>query len=360
MTRACIKVMTWLLAGGMLLAASIAQAALPIDLEVAAEQEAPFGAMQEWGRVLAEMDLARVRLRGARGDDKPGIETTGEGAAAHYNVTGLLTRGDVLVLPGGKFSQSDRARLKQFFQELPTRAAEAGVEHGAFGLPIPQLKELLEDLETAVEQSTKGQRPEAVVAAITAQIKTPVGINPTARAVLRDAKPMDVEFKGMASGTALAAVLRAANLGLLPEHATGKAVALRVAPLAADEESWPVGWKPQTSPSRVAPAMYKYTTVEIEGYSLAKALEALAPHMGVPLVFDERTLAARHIDPAAVKVKFAAGKTYIRRAVDSILSQARLAGELRVDEAGRPFYWMTQYGQESPHAKELVRDANSK
>ena len=69
--------------------------------------------------------------------------------------------------------------------------------------------------------------------------------------------------------------------------------------------------------------------------------------MEVPLLFDERVLAVRSIDPAKIEVSFPRGKTYIRRAVDRVLSQARLAGELRVDEAEKPFYWITQFGPDN-------------
>jgi hypothetical protein len=94
----------------------------------------------------------------------------------------------------------------------------------------------------------------------------------------------------------------------------------------------------------MAPAMYRFTTIEISGYTLAKAIEALTPHMGVPLLFDQRIIAERSIDTAKIEVKFPNRRTYVRRAFDNVLSQGHLTGEFRVDEAGRPFYWITQPG----------------
>jgi hypothetical protein len=114
-----------------------------------------------------------------------------------------------------------------------------------------------------------------------------------------------------------------------------------------------VGWKPLGSPRQAAPAMYRVTNIEIENFTLAKALEALAPHMDVPMVLDQHTIATREIDPAAAAVRFPRTKTFVRRAVDSILSQSKLAGELRIDEAGQPFYWITQFGPDSPRATEV-------
>jgi hypothetical protein len=53
-----------------------------------------------------------------------------------------------------------------------------------------------------------------------------------------------------------------------------------------------------------------------------------------------------------IEVKFPNRKTYVRRAFDHVLSQGRLTGEFRVDEAGRPFYWITQLGPHIPKAKD--------
>jgi hypothetical protein len=316
--------------------------------------------MQEWGRVLSEMDLARLRLRGARPGDQPAMEASGSGAGKRYVVLAVLTQRDELVLPGGKFRQYDRAAIKAFLQELPRRVDEAGIERGPFNLPMPQFDKLLLDLSTIVDEPTKSERPAAVVAVITSRIKTFVEINSTARSELTRAEPLGAELKGLTAGTALAATLRAAGLAALPEETGDGAIALRVVAVAPDQPAWPVGWKPAVSPKVAAPAMYKFTNVEIENYTLAKALEGMAPHLGLPLVFDERTLARRGVDPAKAVVKFPAEKTYIRRAVDRILAQGRLAGELRVDEAGGPFYWATQYGPESPRAVELPRARDDK
>jgi len=344
----------------VLVAAADTHAALPIELEVAVQQNAPLGAMQEWGRMLSEMDLARVRLRGAQGDDQPTVEAVGDGAGKFYRVTAVLTRRNALVFPDAHFGPGDRARLMQFFQQLPERVEEAGIERGPFGLPVEKFAALLEDLSTTVAASTAGQRPEPMVAAIAAGIETRLVVSPEARTALRQAPLVDVELKGMSSGAALAAVLRTANLAMVPVDSKTQPVTLQLVPASSPELAWPVGWKPDGAPKHVAPAMYKFTTIEIDGYPLAQALDALGPHMGVPLVFDQRTMAARGIEADAVQVKIPAEKTYIRRAVDRILSQSRLAGELRVDDAGRPFYWITQFGKESPRATELKRVTSSK
>jgi hypothetical protein len=43
----------------------------------------------------------------------------------------------------------------------------------------------------------------------------------------------------------------------------------------------------------------------------------------------------------------------VKRVVDFVLNKIRLSGELRVDEAGQPFYWATMIGPDSPRATVL-------
>jgi hypothetical protein len=355
MIRRAFQTCFW---SSLLLAAS-AGAALPIDLEVGVEADAPFGTIQQWHAILVEMDLAHIRLRGARGGDEPAVEVRGEGATATYSLVGVINRRDELVLPGGRFGQGDRAELKAYFEELPGRLAEEGVERGRFGLTLEQFEAIYADLSRPFEEPTLDGAPHELVATLTKDFAAPLLGSVETKAALRDAAPFAAQMEGLTTGTVLAAVLRAAGLQFVPEVDGERPLALRVTALSRERECWPVGWKPLGSPRQVAPAMYRVTDIEIENFTLDKALEALAPHMGVPLVFDQRTLASEEIDPAESPVRFPRSKTFVRRAVDSILSQSKLAGELRIDETGQPFYWITQFGPESPRATEVEERARA-
>jgi hypothetical protein len=327
-----------------------AAAALPIDLEVAVVQAAPLGAMQEWGRLLSEMDLAGVRLRGAHAGDKPTIAPVGTGPAQRFRVLGVLNQRDQLILPGGAFGQGDVAKLKAFFEGLPLQVAEQGVERGIFGLTKPQFEQLYSDFSIPVADSTKSILPQIAVAAMTRELSIPLEMSAEARAALAHAKPLDLDLKGVSTGTALALALRSAGLALVPEQPPGKPFIVRVVPIEPRQFSWPVGWKPEKGPMQMAPGMYRSTTIEITGYKLGKALEAFAPHMGIPLIVDHYAVNQMERDFREADVKFPNRKTHVRRAVDSILAQGRVSGELRVDEANQPFYWITKFGPTSPRA----------
>lgn len=332
--------------------AGIGRAALPVDLEVAVVQAAPLGAMQQWGQRLSELDLAGVRLRGAHAGDKPSIRPVGAGEALRFRVVGVLNQRDQLVLPGGVFGQGDMAQLKKFLEQVPEAQAEQGVERGAFGLTKHEFAQVYDDLSRVLTDTTVGVAPAALVADLTAGLSVPLAVDADARTMLDRAGPLAVELKDMTSGTALALALRTAGLGLAPQHPRGGKLELRIARLVPRVETWPVGWSPEKTPRQSAPGMYRFTTIEISGHSLQQAVAALAPHMGLPLLFDEHLMAERGIDLAKVQVKFPNRRTYVRRALDNVLSQGHLTGEVRVDEAGRAFYWISQFGPDNPPAKD--------
>jgi hypothetical protein len=87
--------------------------------------------------------------------------------------------------------------------------------------------------------------------------------------------------------------------------------------------------------------MFEFHHVEIDGVPLATAMDAIADKLKTPILLDRAALAKLQIDPAKVNVKLPAQRTTYGLALDRVLGQARLKEELRVDDAGKPFLWIT-------------------
>jgi hypothetical protein len=232
---------------------------------------------------------------------------------------------------------------------LPLAVAEKGVERGMFGLTRPHFEQLYADLSVVVTESTKGAPPQLVFDTLSRGLSVPLSVDASAKGALARAQPLAVELKEMTLGTSAALALRTAGLALVPEQPPGKPFVVRVTPIEPNQMAWPVGWKPEQTPRQLSPPMYRFTTIEITGHKLTEAMGALGPHLGLPMIYDDYVIAREKIDMNKV-VKFAKRRTYVRRAVDNVLGQARLTGEVRVDEAGRPFYWITRFGPNSPRA----------
>jgi len=112
-------------------------------------------------------------------------------------------------------------------------------------------------------------------------------------------------------------------------------------------ESWPVGWKPAVSSRQSAPQLFELRNIEINGFTLAQALTALQPALKMPVIMDDWVLQQRQIDPSKIEVSLPKKRTFLKSAIGKLLSQGRLAEEVRVDEQGQPFLWVTQFGKNS-------------
>lgn len=334
------------------LASMAASAGLGVEIEVVTEPGVAPTAPQQWAQTLGKLGFDRVRIRGMRSGDKPDITAIDMPTGTRYKLLAILDHNERLVLPGARFGRSDLSKLRAFVERLQQDGlAELNAERGRFGLTTGQLTVVLDELSQTVGFSTKGVPPADVVAKLARRFKLSLELSPQASAILRRGAAAEVELESTSAGTALAMLLRQQRLALMPEKPRGKPLRLSVVPLDFKREVWPVGWKPAAAPRQIVPPMYKFLTIEIDGYTLAEALDALAPRLGVPLWFDQLILTRRNIHPDKISVKLPRGKTYLKRAVDRVLAQAHLAGELRIDEAGHAFYWITQFGKESPRAE---------
>jgi hypothetical protein len=149
--------------------------------------------------------------------------------------------------------------------------------------------------------------------------------------------------------------LRSSRLALRPERLRGQPVAYRVQPIAAaaiDEETlgrsdgadlkgWPIGWEPQHTPGELAPSLFEYRNAEIAGFTLEETLAAIGPRVKIPIYIDHAALAKHKIEPAKIQVRLARTRTIYKRVIDRVLAQAKLGSQVRIDEAGTPFLWIT-------------------
>lgn len=308
----------------------------------------PITAPQEWAERLGKLGLDRVQIRSARGEEKPSTKLNESGT--RVEVLAVLTSGDELVLPQRKFRVSQLAELREYFANLPEQIVEEGIVRGPFGLTESEFHAVMADLGKPLGASTAGKTNGALLGYCGTKFQLPIRKSPAVHEILRTAPLLTVELEDFAAGTALAIALRREGLTLRPHNVPGD-LHLVVEQYQRGQEVWPVGWKAEETPRQLAPKLYEPLSIEIEGYTLATALTALAPRLTVPVVLDEWVLTELDIDPTKIKVKLPAKKRFLKSALDGMFSQARLACELRIDDAGMPFLWGTQYGPDSRPAQ---------
>ena len=124
-------------------------------------------------------------------------------------------------------------------------------------------------------------------------------------------------------------------------RAAGKNLEYAVAKAKLDQEVWPIGWTPEKPLAEVLPALFELLPVDIRNVAAATALGTIGTRLKVPVLMDHNAMARHGIDPAKAMVAMQPGRMTCNRALNKLLFKAGLKFEVRIDEAGKPFLWIT-------------------
>jgi hypothetical protein len=329
-----------LVLGCLGLLASSAEARGTVHLELVGD---PAGgsplAFQEWLQALTRAGIKDARLRKAESSDKPNIEVRGSKENPIYLVTGVFGGRDEIILPGARFKRSETKQLAQWLKDLAENGPVARREPRAhFGLTESQLEDARSDLAKPVGFSTQGMNRIDVVEKIRRKLGSTLQVEGNLAGGAGG--PVVEELPEVASGTALACILRPAGFCMVPRDAGGKLVYV-VSKAQLGQEVWPIGWPPETTPAEALPVLFEYRNVNVQGVATDKLLEAVAAHIKVPMLVDHVALARHGIDPTKKLVSHPQQRTNYSIALRKMLFQAGLKFEVRVDEANKAFLWIT-------------------
>jgi hypothetical protein len=309
-----------------------------VQLEIAGD--AQLGAamsFQEWGRSLAAAGVQNFRLRAGQEGEKPRIETGGTPQMPIYKVTAVLVSGDVLVVPGGRFRRSECKRLAEWLDELAKRGPpEKREKIAAFGLTASQVEKLNADLGKAVGFNTKGMTRNDAVNKIAGQL----GLTLTIDGLLADGDDkIEEDLSGLSCGTALACILRPIGYCMVP-HESGETLAYTVKKAELGQEVWPIGW-PAESTQKVLPGIHQFYHVNVSNKPASQVLAAVAANLKVPVLYDHNAMARHGIELDKALVSHPQARTTYSVALRKMLAKVGLKFEVRVDEAGKPFLWVS-------------------
>ena len=85
--------------------------------------------------------------------------------------------------------------------------------------------------------------------------------------------------------------------------------------------------------------------VVLGGEALLDALEAISERLKTPMLFDYNSLARQRIEPEKAKVTLPPKRMFYQEILRQVLYQAKLKSDLRLDEAGKPFLWISASGR---------------
>jgi hypothetical protein len=314
-----------------------------VELDVRLEPGFNTGDVQRWNAMLGQAGFDSVRLGGNAAKPGPAIEPfTGIGGAS-YKVYGVLTRGGQLAVPQARFGLGDRAALATWVAKLRASGPPLapGEKPPPFGLPPEMLDAVRRDLARFADFQTQGRTPTEVVNDLANRLGYPVTADATIAEQLGRGEKVPGELKGLSCGTIAAAVLRREGLSFVPATAKSGGVEYRVVRAAAGQDVWPVGWPPERPIPELLPDLFTLRNVKIDGYKASDLLQVVADRLKLPMLFDEQALVLKKLDPSKVVVNIPEGQLGYEAVLDRALFQASLKHEVRVDDAGRPFLWIT-------------------
>jgi hypothetical protein len=309
-----------------------------VQLEIAGDNQLGAGmSFQQWGQALAAAGVQNVRLRSAQAGDKPSIEVGGTPQLPLYKVTAVLGARDELIVPGGRFRRSECKKLAAWLDDLAKRGLPENREKvSAFGLTASQLAKVNADLTKAVGFSTKGMTRSEAVNKIAGQL----GLSLKIEGAFADGDDkIEEQLSGLSSGTALACILRPSGFCMLPQ-VSGETLSYTVKKADLDHEIWPIGW-PAEAAQKVLPALYEFHNVNVAGVTASKLLEVVGKQINAVVLFDHNALARHGIEPDKATVSHPQQRTTYSVALRKMLGKIGLKFEVRVDEAGKPFLWVS-------------------
>jgi hypothetical protein len=150
---------------------------------------------------------------------------------------------------------------------------------------------------------------------------------------------IDDQLQGVSTGAGLAAALRPAGLVFLPQP-SARGVVYRIGKPGAGT-FWPIGVIPKQRNVEIAPKLLEMEDVEITDTPLPETLTAIRERLSLPFLFDYNAMATHGVEPAKVNITLPAKRLAYIQILQKVLFQAKLKAELRTDDAGKPFLWIT-------------------
>lgn len=328
--------------GGMTGTSSLwGQERVRIDFELLTEPGFPLGGERRWMESLQQIPNVRLRVRPARGGEPPLVNPVTPDSKRHYQVQGILTAQNQLRLVGGTFRLEERRRIEQWIERLGSEGARnLDAPRGPFGLTEDQLLAIQETLQRPIPFSTAGMATTDFIRQWKGLVPLDLQVDSAAGRQLAVGASVSGELQGMSAGTALALAMHERGVGVTLRRSGGTTQVVLVDP-AQTKEFWPAGWPVERAPRQTVPSLFNYLNVEIDDTPLSEALDAIQQRVEARFLFDHPALSRHRIDPGEVQVHFNSGRTYYKRILDNLLYQAKLRSEIRMDDAGEPFLWIT-------------------
>lgn len=313
-----------------------------VELEVYSTPITPATTQHQWLEALSEVGADRVSAKTTR-RPSPSVEETTYGGSKIILVKGVINNRKIK-LPKKTFSITDKRGIKAYLQSLRADGAKTTLaEKKAFGLTSEQLVDIHSDLSGSLKSSTKDEESGRFLSQLIQSLPQKTNLSPSANSALRSDEKISNEYQGLSTGTALAIELRRHDLVMRPSPKQGRGVELEIVTTSQAPESWPQGWPSKSAPVTTFPNLFEVTALQLNNIQLDSVLNAISRRLKIEFIVDPAAWGTKPIDLSTVKVTFNKPRASYSAAISNVLSQSRpkLRHEIRLDENGKPFIWIT-------------------
>ncbi|MBI5759410.1 MAG: hypothetical protein HZA46_12900 [Planctomycetales bacterium] len=316
-----------------------------LDVQLLVGKEGVGLQAQRWLRVFEKLEIPLTIRPGDIAEKLSITEQTLGNGIRRVQLIGQLDRAGRVVFTDRSFTEAEADKLAEWLIELREFGAQGSpTGKPVWGLSSDQFERLFRSLTPPVREELQGEPLAEAIAAFDLPREFPLNFSDAAAARIEAAgatAKVRHPFKGIANGTALAALLNEWGLGFRPQRSKTGSLQLTIVTLQEANDVWPVGWPLTKKGAETAPVMFKLLPIELDEIELQAVLESVADVAKIPVLMDHHAMQAQRIDPARVKVSHPRRHVSYNTMLKTVTGMTRLQHDIRIDESGRPLIWVS-------------------
>ena len=270
--------------------------------------------------------------------EEPTIQSAGAGRVL---VVGAIGPAGNLHVGSQGFRLSDRGSLEAFMKKLRAEGVPApDPSDPLWGLSQTQFNHLQTALRPPSNFDLRDKPLGEFLADLSTRTKLPIKLSDDAQRAGRNVR-LNTRIVNVSVGAALAYVLSLHDLSFEPRQSRDGTVSLMVLSARESKRSWPVGLPPDQMPGIIAPQLMNSVRYQTKDTSFRDVIAMLVGELQMDILIDTQALAQKNIDPTKLRSTVEITPSTVQSAIRKTLAPLGLKHELRIDEADRPFLWVT-------------------
>jgi len=300
---------------------------------------------QEWGRVFQELGYS-VRFRAPRAGEAPRVEDLDRDDFLATRVVAAMAADGSIRIGKQKFDIESTKLLTQALADIQRHGAKGPPNSNpTWGLTDEQFKEVTQLLGVPVENPVELQSSilavESAGLPANMRIKFTDAARQQALALRPESAPDAIELQGFTKGSAIAIVLAQYGLGFRPRYVAPGQYDMEIDLGNESNNLWPIGWKPVQSFSEILPSYFRAIPLDVEDVEVSALVGAISEKIGVAHFSSAYELAAKGLDINTLRYTRKDDRISPARLLTAVGDKLELGFDVRVDEAGKMFLWVT-------------------